>query len=88
MVDVNRVPIVVVKTTREYRACVSRFCSSKDHVLEIGCAQAITTDIMSKYVARAVGFDKAEKEIELAKERFPHLELFVIDGFDIPTVRL
>eukprot|EP00750_Incisomonas_marina_P021410 INCI4371.1.p1 GENE.INCI4371.1~~INCI4371.1.p1 ORF type:complete len:1120 (+),score=155.92 INCI4371.1:334-3693(+) len=79
--------IVVVHTTREYKAMARRFVTKDDVVLEVGCAEALTTKIIAGLAKDVVGIDLSSKEIARAKARFPELELHVMDGLDYVSMR-
>jgi len=81
------VPIVVVHTTREYKAMARKFVTSDDVVLEIGCAEALTTKIIEGLAKDVVGIDLSAKEIQRAQARFPELELHVMNGLDHAAIK-
>jgi SAM-dependent methyltransferase len=55
-----------------------------DSVLELGVGTASTLDVLARRSgARAVGIDRSEPAVALARARYPHLDVRVGDMFDL-----
>lgn len=42
-------PIVVTENVVEYRSCIAEYVSSSDVVIEVGCAEGLTTAIIAQH---------------------------------------
>ena len=82
-----RAPMVVAETTDDFRACAQRLVEASDVVLEVGCADGITTDLISKYCRDVVGIDLAAGVIAKARARYPGIDFRQQDAADIDAVR-
>jgi SAM-dependent methyltransferase len=78
-----RAPIHAVSSTQEFRAAIKRTVGPADVVLEVGCADGVTTEIISKFAADVVGVDIAAAVVAKARARFGGLDFRVVDGLDL-----
>lgn len=77
--------ILLTKGVSEYRSTIRNFVTSRDTVLEIGFAWGTTTNLLYRYAGKVIGIDKSSS-YHAAKRKYPYLELYQIDGFDIKAV--
>ena len=82
-----RAPIVAVLTTDDFRNAAQNLVSPSDVVLEVGCADGITTNLIHKYAADVVGIDTAAGVIAKAKQRYPAVDFRQMDGTDLAAVQ-
>lgn len=82
-----RAPIVAVLTTDDFRNAAQNLVSPSDVVLEVGCADGITTNLIHKYAADVVGIDTAAGVIAKAKQRYPVVDFRQMDGTDVEAVQ-
>jgi SAM-dependent methyltransferase len=75
-----RAPMVVVETTDDFRVCAQQLVGRSSVCLEVGCADGITTDIISQFAADVVGIDIAAGVIAKARRRFPALDVRQLDA--------
>lgn len=82
----NPCRIVVCENEFEYRKAVE-YVQASDTVLEVGCHEGVTTNMIAPRCARIHGVDKSEYSIDLAKQRFPSedgkLTFQVLDAEDV-----
>lgn len=81
-----RAPMVAVLTTDDFRNAAQNLVGPTDVVLEVGCADGITTNLMAKYAADVVGIDTAVGVIAKAKARYPAIDFRLMDGTDLEAV--
>lgn len=74
---------VGTRGVREYRATIARWVRPDDVVLEIGCEWGATTALLARRCREVVGTDISPVCIARARERHPHLQFAVLDGFDV-----
>ena len=79
----SRAPMVAVASTDDFRAAAQQLVTSDDTVLEVGCADGITTDVLSHFANDVVGVDIAPGVIAKAKSRFPALDVRVLDAVSL-----
>ncbi len=77
---------VATRGVREYRATIAQWVRPDDVVLEIGCEWGTTTALIAPHCRDVVGADISPACIERARERHPHLQFAVLDGFDVRAV--
>ena len=77
---------VAARGVREYRDTIARWVGPDDLVLEIGCEWGTTTALIAAHCRDVVGTDISPECIERARERHPHLQFAVLDGFDVRAV--
>ncbi|KAF8073140.1 Acbp2 [Scenedesmus sp. PABB004] len=84
-------PIVVTENVVEYRRAVPEFVTRDDVVLEVGCAEGLTTAALAKRAKLAIGVDKSPGQIAKAVARhggaLPNLAFACLDAFDLAAVR-
>jgi len=83
----TKLPYVVCAKTREYRESIAKVCRPDDVVLEVGSAHGVTLANISKFSKKAIGIDKGESEVAIARCRYPNLEFHVLDANDIERIR-
>lgn len=77
--------LLFTKGVQEYRRTIPFLVTKQDIVLEIGFAWGTTTQLLAQYAKHVVGIDKGKSYLH-ACMKYPHLELYQIDGFDIRRV--
>jgi SAM-dependent methyltransferase len=82
-----RAPMVAVLTTDDFRNAAQNLVSPSDVVLEVGCADGITTNLIFKYAADVVGIDTAAGVIAKARQRYPAVDFRQMDGTDLEAVK-
>jgi SAM-dependent methyltransferase len=82
-----RAPMVAVLTTDDFRTAAQNLVGPADVVLEVGCADGITTNLIHKYAADVVGIDTAAGVIAKAKQRYPTVDFRQMDGTDLEAVQ-
>jgi hypothetical protein len=85
MKEVHGTNIIVTENVSEYRATIPECVNKDDVVLEVGCAEGMTTKKLSEHCKEVIGIDKG-KSLPKAKERYPWLRFEQIDGFDIASL--
>ena len=96
------VPILVTGKINEYRSAISRYALPSDVILEVGCAEGLTTQRLAQRCRVAIGIDQNETLIDKGKARlaasskidrrlgttpdWSNLHLFAGDAFDLPAV--
>ena len=82
-----RAPMVAVLTTDDFRTAAQNLVGPSDVVLEVGCADGITTNLIGKYAADVVGIDTAAGVIAKARQRYPAIDFRQMDGTDLVAVQ-
>lgn len=72
--------ILVASETTDYRRLATVHTTSKDHFIEIGCDFGILVD--SVHAKTALGLDKSESSIAIAKKQYPTREFVLGDIFE------
>eukprot|EP01048_Picozoa_sp_COSAG05_P032192 COSAG05_NODE_12188_length_479_cov_0.902632_1_plen_159_part_11 len=83
----QRAPMVVAATTDDFRTCAQQLVQVGDTVLEVGCADGITTNLISKFANDVVGVDIAPVVIGKARSRYPSIDFRVLDASNTPELR-
>jgi len=78
--------IIVTDYVVEYRNSIPYLISPNDCVLEVGCADGVTTSKIAKFAKCAIGIDYREHCIEKARSRHSNIQFEHMDGFDIPSI--
>ena len=65
----DRCPILLTAKINEYRAAISTNVDADDVVLEVGCAEGLTTQRLAQRCAVAIGLDLYERLIVRARRR-------------------
>jgi len=83
------IPIVVCENEDDYRSFARNSIVEDDIVLEVGCAEGVTTWRIAEKGAFVLGIDKSEKQIDSACKRFvrPNLVFSIGDALDAGSVR-
>lgn len=81
----HRARIVVTQNVSEYRATIPVCVHKDDTVLEIGCAEGITTQRLFRHCKEVIGIDKGES-LPKARERYPWIRFERIDGYDVDSI--
>jgi len=82
-----RAPMVAVLTTDDFRTAAQNLVDPSDVVLEVGCADGITTNLIGKYAADVVGIDTAAGVIAKARQRYPAIDFRQMDGTDLVAIQ-
>ncbi len=79
---------IVTEDVKEYRKKALEYVTEEDIVLEVGCADGVTSYLLSKKAKKVVGIDKSKEAIERALKRWKkeNLEFYLMDGFDIRRI--
>eukprot|EP00879_Flechtneria_rotunda_P004936 GHRR01005210.1.p1 GENE.GHRR01005210.1~~GHRR01005210.1.p1 ORF type:complete len:247 (+),score=33.41 GHRR01005210.1:58-798(+) len=75
--------VLVTETTTHYRAAACEYTLPDDVVLEVGCHEGVTTDLLHRRCRWVLGVDLNSGPVTKAKARYPHVQFEQIDGFDI-----
>ncbi|WIA14213.1 hypothetical protein OEZ85_002752 [Tetradesmus obliquus] len=78
--------VLVAETTKHYRSAALLYTHPDDVVLEVGCHEGVTTDMLHKRCKWVLGIDTATDPLDRAKARYPHVRFEHMDGFDIPAL--
>uniref|UniRef100_A0A0G4FLL3 Methyltransferase domain-containing protein n=1 Tax=Chromera velia CCMP2878 TaxID=1169474 RepID=A0A0G4FLL3_9ALVE len=77
---------IVCDYVAEYRAVIPLVIRPSDIVLEIGCAQGVTTGRLSEYAFHTIGIDYKQHCVEISRGNFPHIRFELMDGFNLGGV--
>lgn len=81
--------VVSCYLTKEYRQMAYDYVFPDDSVLEIGCHEGVTTNIIAKRCRnRVVGIDKSVVTVNDASKRFPKVCFKVVDALNMDSVLL
>jgi SAM-dependent methyltransferase len=84
---IGRTRIRVCEHWTEYRQEIAECVTSEDDVVEVGCHQGVTTEMLARHARRAVGVDLSAKVIAMARERFPKIHFECCAADDISRLR-
>mmetsp|Transcript_39549 Transcript_39549/g.87985 ORF Transcript_39549/g.87985 Transcript_39549/m.87985 type:complete len:186 (-) Transcript_39549:569-1126(-) len=79
-------PVLVTEDVLDYRKCIPLYVEHDDVVLEVGCAQGVTTGLIAEVAKQAVGVDKSKGQAQRAQTRNPKIAFFEVDAFDISAI--
>ncbi|WIA09459.1 hypothetical protein OEZ85_008860 [Tetradesmus obliquus] len=83
-------PIVVTENVVEYRKAITELVTAEDVVLEVGCAEGVTTALIADAAKQVVGIDKSPSQAAKAAARhqgIANLSFAQVDGYDLAAVR-
>lgn len=84
--DLSGPPVVVTENVEDYRKAISVYLNRDDVVLELGCAQGVTTGLIGEAVREVIGIDKSEFQTGKAQARNPNVQFHNIDAYDAGAV--
>eukprot|EP01024_Parvocaulis_polyphysoides_P010628 TRINITY_DN13649_c1_g1_i3.p2 TRINITY_DN13649_c1_g1~~TRINITY_DN13649_c1_g1_i3.p2 ORF type:complete len:156 (-),score=25.02 TRINITY_DN13649_c1_g1_i3:128-595(-) len=84
--DLSGSPIIVCEHVDDYRRAISIHVNSNDVVIELGCALGVTTELIGRHCKKVVGVDKSDFQFQNATIRFPNVQFFNIDAFDVSKI--
>lgn len=88
--DMDGSPIVVTENVVEYRKAITELVTAEDVVLEVGCAEGVTTALIADAAKQVVGIDKSPSQAAKAAARhqgIANLSFAQVDGYDLAAVR-
>eukprot|EP01025_Chloroclados_australasicus_P037970 TRINITY_DN38849_c0_g1_i1.p2 TRINITY_DN38849_c0_g1~~TRINITY_DN38849_c0_g1_i1.p2 ORF type:complete len:151 (-),score=1.14 TRINITY_DN38849_c0_g1_i1:57-509(-) len=84
--DLSGSEVIVCEQVDDYRKAIGTYVTQEDIVLELGCAEGVTTNLIGQHCQKVVGLDKSLFQYQRAQERFPLVRFENIDAFDISSV--
>eukprot|EP00878_Enallax_costatus_P005667 GHUV01005943.1.p1 GENE.GHUV01005943.1~~GHUV01005943.1.p1 ORF type:complete len:276 (+),score=73.78 GHUV01005943.1:223-1050(+) len=79
--------VLVCETTKHYRSAALLYAHPDDIILEVGCHEGVTTDILHSRCKWVLGIDLNWDPVARARAKYPHCHFEVVDGFDVDKLR-